>query len=101
VGDAAGAASPLTAGGLDASLRLSAFAASVIARHLYGDASALDAYSGRRMRRRFRFRLALRTILDAAQSRLFVELGCFLLRRTPLSALAHEVFFGDGSFPDP
>ncbi|MGH9399578.1 MAG: FAD-dependent oxidoreductase [Thermoanaerobaculia bacterium] len=101
VGDAAGATSPLTAGGLDACLRLSAFAASVIARHLAGDASALATYSGRSMRRRFRFRLALRATLDLAQSRLLVELGCFLLRRTPLSAVAREIFFGNGSFPDP
>ncbi len=38
VGDAAGAPSPLTAGGLDPCLRLSALAVSVILRHLGGEA---------------------------------------------------------------
>jgi flavin-dependent dehydrogenase len=100
VGDAAGAASPLTAGGLDACLRLSAFAASVIGRHLSGDAAALPTYSGRSLRRRFRFRLALRTAINLAGSRAVLELGCFLLRNTPLRAVAREIFFGRGSFPD-
>lgn len=97
VGDAAGAPSPLTAGGLDPCLRLSALAASVIVRHLGGDPSALQAYSGRALRRRFRLRLALRAAMDLATSRPLVELGCFLLRRTPLRSVATEIFFGRGT----
>jgi flavin-dependent dehydrogenase len=99
VGDAAGAPSPLTAGGLDPCLRLSALAASVIVRHLGGEGSALQAYTGRALRRRFRLRLALRAVMNLTTSRTLVELGCFLLRRTPLRAIAAGVFFGRG-FPD-
>jgi flavin-dependent dehydrogenase len=100
VGDAAGAVSPLTAGGLDGSVRLSALAASVIARHLGGDASALLSYSGIALQRPFRLRLALRTVMDLTTSRPLVELGCFLLHWTPLMALARRIFFGRGPFPD-
>lgn len=99
VGDAAGAPSPLTAGGLDPCLRLSALAASVIVRHLGGDTSALDDYSGRALRRGFRLRLAMRAAMDLTTSRLLVELGCFFLRNTPLRAVAARIFFGNGSFP--
>lgn len=99
VGDAAGGPSPLTAGGLDPCLRLSSLAASVIVRHLGGDPKALEDYSGRVLRRRFRLRLALRAAMDLATSRPLVELGCFLLRRTPLRGLAAGIFFGRG-FPD-
>src|SRR2546430_5198007 len=54
VGDAAGAVSPLTAGGLDAAMRLSAFAAEVIAAHLdSGDPRILEAYDGSRFQARF------------------------------------------------
>ncbi|HEV2064076.1 MAG TPA: NAD(P)/FAD-dependent oxidoreductase [Thermoanaerobaculia bacterium] len=97
VGDAAGAPSPLTAGGLDPCLRLSALAASVIVRHLGGKGSALQAYSGRALRRRFRLRLALRAVMNLTTSRTLVELGCFLLRRTPLRSVATEIFFGRGT----
>src|SRR5207237_10231370 len=47
VGDAAGAVSPLTAGGLDPCLRLSSCAATVLFNYLAtGDVKALAAYSG-------------------------------------------------------
>ena len=100
VGDAAGAPSPLTAGGLDPCLRLSALAASVIVRHLNGDASALQAYSGRVLRRRFRLRLALRAVMNLATNRALVEAGCFLMRRTPLRAVATRIFFGNDPSPE-
>jgi flavin-dependent dehydrogenase len=99
VGDAAGAPSPLTAGGLDSSLRLSALACSVIVRHLGGDPSALQDYSGRILRRRFRLRLALRAAMDLTTSRALLELACFLLRNSPLRRVAAGIFFGRG-FPD-
>src|SRR5213078_2515157 len=51
VGDASGAVSPLTAGGLDPCMRLSSLAASVIAEYVETrDESALARYSGERFR---------------------------------------------------
>src|SRR4029079_12696198 len=47
IGDAAGAVSPLTAGGLDPCMRLSAFAAQVVPEYLStNDPQALSRYSG-------------------------------------------------------
>jgi flavin-dependent dehydrogenase len=102
VGDAAGAVSPLTAGGLDAAMRLSAFAAEVTAAYLdSGDRRALAAYDGRRFRARFLARRWMRRAMRVASSHaLPMELACALLRATPLRALAAHVFFGRGSFPD-
>ena len=52
VGDAAGAVSPLTAGGLDGAMRLSTFAADVIVAYLEsGDAVQVDTAEGRYMAR--------------------------------------------------
>ncbi|MBD0371057.1 MAG: NAD(P)/FAD-dependent oxidoreductase, partial [Pyrinomonadaceae bacterium] len=54
VGDAAGAVSPLTAGGLDPCMRLSKLAADVITRFLSThDARELEPYSGKEFRSRF------------------------------------------------
>ena len=102
VGDAAGAVSPLTAGGLDGALRLSELAAGVIAAYLEsGDARVLDAYSGDRFRARFVARQWMRRVIRAASNPFTMELGCALLRTPPLRALAAHVFFNrGGSFPD-
>jgi flavin-dependent dehydrogenase len=101
VGDAAGAVSPLTAGGLDPCIRLSALAARVAADYLAtGDAAALAPYSGTAFRRRFASRLALRRVLSAVRSPLLAELGCAALGTRLLRPLAAHVFFGRGSFPD-
>jgi len=101
VGDAAGAVSPLTAGGLDPCLRLSALAAEVAGRYLAdGDGRVLAAYDGRWFRRRFRTRLLLRRALVVLDSPQLLEIGCALLRTPPGAALARAVFFGRGSFPD-
>jgi flavin-dependent dehydrogenase len=101
VGDAAGAVSPLTAGGLDPCMRLSTLAASVITGYLKtGDAAALAEYSGSRFRSRFASRLWMRRALASVGSPSLVEAGCALMRRAPLDALARHVFFGRGSFPD-
>lgn len=101
VGDAAGAVSPLTAGGLDPCIRLSALAARVTGDHLAsGDPAALAEYDGRRFRGRFRSRLLLRRVLASVRSPLAAELACAALRTPPLRALAEHVFFGRGSFPD-
>jgi flavin-dependent dehydrogenase len=101
VGDAAGAVSPLTAGGLDPCLRLSTFAAGVIENYLEtGDAEALSAYSGELFRARFVSRLWMRRVISAVQSSALVELGCTLFRLPLFDALVWHVFFGRGSFPD-
>jgi flavin-dependent dehydrogenase len=101
VGDAAGAVSPLTAGGLDPCMRLSSFAANVIANYLEtGDAGQLAAYSGELFRARFVSRLWMRRILAGVRHPALVELAFGLLSRPPLNSLARHVFFGRGSFPD-
>lgn len=101
VGDAAGAVSPLTAGGLDPCLRLSALAATVTADFLStGDEAALAPYGGAAFRAHFRTRLLLRRVLAAVRSPAAAELACAALRLPPLRAAAHQVFFGCGSFPD-
>jgi flavin-dependent dehydrogenase len=101
VGDAAGAVSPLTAGGLDPCIRLSALAARVSADFLAsGDPAALAPYAGNSFRRRFRSRLALRRALSAVSTPWMAELGCAALRSPVLRPLAGHVFFGRGSFPD-
>jgi flavin-dependent dehydrogenase len=100
VGDAAGAVSPLTAGGLDPALRLSTYAADVLARHLDGDRDALAEYSGAHFAPRFIARRWMRAALRAVGSVPMAELACAMLRTPPLRALASHVFFSRGSFPD-
>src|SRR4051812_48236761 len=101
VGDAAGAVSPLTAGGLDPCMRLSTLAASVVTEYLKTeDTAALAAYSGERFRARFVSRLWMRRALSSIGSPLLLEAGCALMRRAPFDSLARQVFFGRGSFPD-
>jgi len=101
VGDAAGAVSPLTAGGLDPCIRLSTFAARVIGDYLQTDDSGvLAAYSGELFRARFISRLWMRRMISVAQAPALLELGCGLLRMPGLNSLAWHVFFGRGSFPD-
>lgn len=101
VGDAAGAVSPLTAGGLDPCLRLSTFAARVIGDYLEtSDARVLKAYSGDLFRARFVSRLWMRRVISTVQSAMLIELACSLMRWPLLNAFAWHVFFGRGSFPD-
>ena len=101
IGDAAGAVSPLTAGGLDPCMRLSAFAASVVSEYLStGDVQVLKAYSGELFRSRFASRLWARRIAATVRQPQVIELGCALLRLPLFSRLANHVFFGRGSFPD-
>jgi flavin-dependent dehydrogenase len=101
VGDAAGAVSPLTAGGLDPALRLSTLAARVVSEHLKtNDAAALAVYSGAQFRARFTSRLWMRRIVRSMRSPLMVEAACAALRVPPFERVARHVFFGRGSFPD-
>jgi flavin-dependent dehydrogenase len=100
-GDAAGAVSPLTAGGLDPCLRLSTLAAEVTAEFLAsGNPAALAPYDGTALRARFRTRLLIRRVLSAVRSPAAAELAVAALRLPPGRAAAHKVFFGRGSFPD-
>lgn len=102
VGDAAGAVSPLTAGGLDACLRLSAFAAERIVDCLAtGHSGALSSYSGEHFRTRFASRLFMRRALEMLGTHWSMELAHALLRTPPGRALARHIFFGRGSFPLP
>lgn len=101
VGDAAGAVSPLTAGGFDGCLRLSELAAHVAQRYLrHGETSALAAYDGGLLRARFRRRLMLRYLWDRMDSPWMVEAACAVMRQPLVRGFAERIFFGEGSFPD-
>jgi flavin-dependent dehydrogenase len=101
VGDAAGAVSPLTAGGLDPCLRLSELAAAVTAGYLRtGDRHLLRRYDGTALRARFRGRLLLRRLFAGVRSPAAAEAAVGVLRSRSGRALAARVLFGDGSFPD-
>ena len=65
-----------------------------------GDEAVLAPYDGTALRARFRTRIVLRRAFSAVRSPSAAELACAALRLPPLRALAHEVFFGRGSFPD-
>lgn len=101
IGDAAGAVSPLTAGGLDGALRLSTFAADVAFAYLdSGDADVLRQYSGDRFRTRFMTRRWMRHAMNAMATPAITEIAFALLRLPPMRAIAEHIFFARGSFPD-
>ncbi len=101
LGDAAGAVSPLTAGGLDPAIRLANFAAHILERHLGGDATALETYNGSAWRTRFTSRLWMRRLLSSVTQPQLLELGFAALKLEPFKSVAWHVFFGrGGSFPE-
>ncbi len=101
LGDAAGAVSPLTAGGLDPCMRLSTLAARVISEYLNtGDATVLHGYSGELFRTRFTSRLWMHRLISTVREPILLELGCAAMRLPLFKSLAHQVLFGRGSFPD-
>ena len=101
IGDAAGAVSPLTAGGLDPCLRLSAMAARVIEERLRtNDEQMMRAYSGEMFRARFTSRLWMRRAIASIGNRALMEMACAFLRSPLGRKFASQVFFGRGSFPD-
>ncbi|WP_440088191.1 FAD-dependent oxidoreductase [Streptosporangium sp. LJ11] len=101
VGDAAGAVSPLTAGGLDPCLRMSELAAAVTAGYLRtGDRRVLGRYDGHALRTRFRGRLLLRRVFAGIRSPAAAEAAVTALRGRAGRALAARILFGDGSFPE-
>jgi flavin-dependent dehydrogenase len=100
VGDAAGAVSPLTAGGLDPCLRLSDHAVEALDEALCrGRPDALRDYDGQDLRRRFTGRRLMRSVLDHLSSPALVEGGFRLLRTPPGRAAARSIVFDDRSFP--
>ena len=101
IGDAAGAVSPLTAGGLDPALRLSKFAAEIVRERLKtDDAKVLLQFSGELFRARFISRLWMRRIIKTLTNQKLLELGFIFLRGKIGQKFAKHVFFGRGSFPD-
>jgi flavin-dependent dehydrogenase len=101
VGDAAGAVSPLTAGGLDPCLRMSELAAAVTAGYLRtGDRRVLRRYDGNALRNPFRGRLLLRRAFAGVRSPAAAEAAVAALRGRAGRAVAARILFGDGSFPD-
>lgn len=101
IGDAAGAVSPLTAGGLDPCLRLSRFAAEIVRERLKtDDPQFLLNYSGKLFRTRFISRLWMRKTIKVLTNQTLLEIGCAFLRGKIGRKFAHHVFFGRGSFPD-
>ncbi len=101
IGDAAGAVSPLTAGGLDPCMRLSTLAAKLIPQYLEtGNVATLAAYSGDLFRARFASRIWMRRLVATVRQPALLELACAALRLPLLNSFAWHVFFGRGSFPD-
>lgn len=101
IGDAAGAVSPLTAGGLDPALRLSKFAAQIILERLrIGDPRVLMRFSGELFRARFVSRLWMRRLIRTFMNQRLLEFGFTFLRGKIGRKFAKHVFFGRGSFPD-
>jgi geranylgeranyl reductase family protein len=101
IGDAAGAVSPLTAGGLDPAMRLSKYAAEIILERLKSNnPNILLNYSGEQFRARFVSRIWMRKILAMMNNQFLLEIGCAFLRLPIIKNFAKHVFFGRGSFPD-
>jgi flavin-dependent dehydrogenase len=101
IGDAAGAVSPLTAGGLDGAMRLSTFAADVIVAYLdTGNAGVLRQYTGDRFRTRIFARRWMRNAMRVASAAPPLLEAAFAMLRVPLfRRFAEHVFFARGSFP--
>jgi flavin-dependent dehydrogenase len=101
VGDAAGAVSPLTAGGLDPCLRLSDYAVDCLDDALRAsDPGVLAHYDGAFLRRKFAGRVAMRQMLALVRHRRVMRVGFAALRTPAGEALARRIMFADRSFPD-
>lgn len=94
VGDAAGAVSPLTAGGLDPCMRMSELAASVTFDYARsGNSYVLEHYNAAALRRRYRVRSAMRRGMSLVRGPGVAETA-FAGLRTPLGkALAQRILF--------
>ncbi|HUF03749.1 MAG TPA: NAD(P)/FAD-dependent oxidoreductase [Aridibacter sp.] len=101
IGDAAGAVSPLTAGGLDPCLRLSEFAVeTVIARIRSGNPKMLLNYSGEIFENDFYTKLMMRAGLRYLKFDFQYEWLFRLIASAPGRRLAEKIFFRRSSFPD-
>ena len=101
IGDAAGAVSPLTAGGLDPCLRLSKFASEIIWKRLETEnPKVLLDYFGELFRARFVSRLWMRRLIALISNQTLLEFGFSFMRGRIGKKFARHVFFGRGSFPD-
>ena len=101
IGDAAGAVSPLTAGGLDPCMRLSMFAAEIVAERLKtGSPEVLLNYTGRMFRAKFASRILMRRLLKVSSYQSLLELGFKFLSSRPGRRVAEKIFFRRASFPD-
>ncbi len=102
IGDATGAVSPLTGGGLDPCLRLTEYACKILHAQLANPGCRiLSTYDGRLFRARFAKRLLLRRLMNHMTAPVLCEAAFGLLSRAPFKALAQQIFFRRGSFPDP
>ncbi|MGZ3146579.1 FAD-dependent oxidoreductase [Lentzea chajnantorensis] len=94
VGDAAGAVSPLTAGGLDPCMRMSELAASVTADYLRsGNRYVLEHYDGAGLRRRYAARGAMRRGLSLVRGPGVAEAAFSGLRTWLGRAVAARIMF--------
>jgi flavin-dependent dehydrogenase len=94
VGDAAGAVSPLTAGGLDPCLRMSELAASVTVDYLRsGNRYVLEHYDGAALRHRYRVRSLMRQGLSVVRRPGLAEWAFAGLRTPPGKAAARRILF--------
>lgn len=101
IGDAAGAVSPLTAGGLDPCLRLSEYAAETVLTRLASEnPGSLKGYSGRIFRTKFIPRLALRALLRSVKFQAQFEFLFQAIRTWPGRFIADKIFYRRASFPD-
>lgn len=101
IGDAAGAVSPLTAGGLDPCLRLSEFASeTAIARIRSQDPKILLNYSGEIFEKDFSTKLMMRAGLRFLKFDFQYEWFFKALTSRPGRRLAEKIFFRRSSFPD-
>ena len=98
IGDAAGAVSPLTAGGLDPAIRISRYAAKVIHHALaVNDLSLLEAYNNSHWQKSFQTRLWLRRLLSSINNPALLELGVAAASLPGLKSIAWKIFFGRGT----
>jgi flavin-dependent dehydrogenase len=98
IGDAAGAVSPLTAGGLDPAIRISRYAAKVIHQALQvNDLSLLETYNNNRWQKSFQTRLWMRALLSSVHNPAWLELGVSAANLPGFKTIAWNMFFGRGT----
>ena len=98
IGDAAGAVSPLTAGGLDPAIRISRYAAKIIHHALaVNDLSLLETYNNNQWQKSFQTRLWMRALLSSVHNPTLLELGISAAKLPGFKTIAWNMFFGRGT----